>query len=127
MLSFVLSHSAMSDSAITWTVAHQAPLSMELPQATILEWVAISPSRASSQPRDLTQISALQADSLLSESPGKPPYILLNQIFSSSWWFHPTSAKVPISKGRDVFSTFKLLKSNICSLIIVVSPLCELA
>ena len=52
LLSFVLSHSAMSDSAIPWTVAHHTPLSMEFLQARILEWVAISPSRASSQPRD---------------------------------------------------------------------------
>ena len=33
--------------ATPWTVAHQAPLSMEL-QARILEWGAISFSRASS-------------------------------------------------------------------------------
>ena len=36
-------------------------------QARILEWVAISFSRGCSQPRDQTQVSALQADSLLSE------------------------------------------------------------
>ena len=29
MLVFTLSHSVMSDSATQWTVAHQAPLSME--------------------------------------------------------------------------------------------------
>ena len=34
----------------TWTVAHQAPLSMGILQARILEWVAI----CSSQPRDWT-------------------------------------------------------------------------
>ena len=38
-----------------WTVACQAPLSM--PQARILEWVAISFSRGSSQPRDQTRVS----------------------------------------------------------------------
>ena len=36
------------------TVAHHAPLSMGIPQARILEWVAISSSRASSSPRDQT-------------------------------------------------------------------------
>ena len=41
-------------------------------QARILEWVAISYSRVSSQPRDWTQVLALQADSLLSLSLGKP-------------------------------------------------------
>ena len=37
-------------------------------QAKMLEWVALTFSRASSQPRDRTQVSWLQADSLLSES-----------------------------------------------------------
>ena len=41
-------------------------------QARILEWVAISFSRGSSRPRDWTQVSALQADTLTSEPPGKP-------------------------------------------------------
>ena len=41
-------------------------------QARILEWVAISFSRWSSQPRDQTRYHALQADSLPSEPPRKP-------------------------------------------------------
>ena len=45
-------------------------------QARILEWVAISFSRGSFQPRGWTQISALQADSLPSEPPRKP-YLLI--------------------------------------------------
>ena len=36
--------------ATLWTVAHQAPLSMEF--FRILEWVAISSCRGSSQPKD---------------------------------------------------------------------------
>ena len=40
-----------------WTVAHQAPPSMEILQARILEWVAMPSSRASSQCRDGTQDS----------------------------------------------------------------------
>ena len=40
--------------------------------ARILEWVAIPFSRRSSQPRDQTQSSGMQADSLPSEPPGKP-------------------------------------------------------
>ena len=40
-------------------------------QAKILEWGAIFSSRESSPPRDQTNISKLQADSLLSEPPGK--------------------------------------------------------
>ena len=60
--------SVVSDSVTTWTVAHQAPLSMGNLQTRILDWVAMPFYRESSQPRS----SALQADSLLSELPGKP-------------------------------------------------------
>ena len=35
-----------------WSVAHQAPLSMGIFQARILEWVAMSSSRGPFQPRD---------------------------------------------------------------------------
>ena len=42
--------------AISWTVAHQAPLSVEK-----LEWVAISFSKGSSQPRVQTQVSCTAA------------------------------------------------------------------
>ena len=38
--------------ATPWTVAHQAPLSMGILQARILEWIAIPFSRGYSQPRD---------------------------------------------------------------------------
>ena len=41
-------------------------------QARILKWVAIPFSRGSSQPRDWTGVSCLQADSLSSEPQGKP-------------------------------------------------------
>ena len=41
-----------------WTVAHQAPLSMGILQARILEWIAISSSR-SSQLRDQTCVSCI--------------------------------------------------------------------
>ena len=56
---------------ITWTVACQAPLSMGILQAGILEWVAKPSSRRSSQPRIKPRSSTLQADSLPSEPPGK--------------------------------------------------------
>ena len=55
----VLSHSVMSDSL--WPhglLARQTPLSMGILQVRILEWVAISPSRESSQPRNQIQVSA---------------------------------------------------------------------
>ena len=52
-----------------------SPLGSSVPrilQARILEWVAISFSRRSSQPRMETRSPALQADSLPAEPPGKP-------------------------------------------------------
>ena len=52
-----VSHSVMSDSATPWTVAHQAPLLMEILQARILEWVAVPFSKGSSWPRDQTPVS----------------------------------------------------------------------
>ena len=38
----------------------------------ILEWVAMPFSRGSSQPRNQTQVSCIEADSLPAEPPGKP-------------------------------------------------------
>ena len=46
----------MSNSATLWTVAHQAPLSMGILLARILEWVAMPSSRVLSQPKDRTQV-----------------------------------------------------------------------
>ena len=45
--------------ATLWTVARQAPLSMGLLQARVLEWVAMPSSRGSSQPRDRTCVSCM--------------------------------------------------------------------
>ena len=42
-----------------WTVALQAPLSMGILQAGILEWISMPFSRGSSQLRDQTQVSRI--------------------------------------------------------------------
>ena len=55
--SAVLGSSVVANSVTPWTVAYQAPLSMGILQARILEWVAISFSRISSQPRVGTRVS----------------------------------------------------------------------
>ena len=52
---YLLSH--VQFSATPWTVACQAPLSMGILQARILDWVAMPISRGSSQPWDQTQFS----------------------------------------------------------------------
>ena len=63
-------------------------------QARILDWVPFPFSRGSSQPKDRTQVSALQVDSLPAEPPGKlkntgvGSLSLLQQIFQtqeSNW------------------------------------------
>ena len=65
------SRSVLSDSL--WPVDWSPPSSSVhgIFQASILEWVVISFSRGSSWPRDQTQVSTLQADTLPSEIPGK--------------------------------------------------------
>jgi len=55
-----------------WTVACQAPLSMGILQARILEWVAMSSSRGSFQPRGQTQVSCIGRWILPTEPPWKP-------------------------------------------------------
>ena len=45
--------------ATPWTEACQAPLSMGILQARVLEWVAMPSSRGSSQPRDRIQVSCI--------------------------------------------------------------------
>ena len=75
----MLSHfSDVQLSATLWTVAHQAPLVHGILQARILEWVAVSSFRGSSQPRDQTCVSYVschwQAGSLPLALPGKPPF-----------------------------------------------------
>ena len=74
----VLSHfSHVQLFATPWTVACQAPLSVEILQARILERVAMSFSRGSSQHRDRTHVSLSplhwQVGSLPLMPPGKPP------------------------------------------------------
>ena len=64
--------------ATPWTVTLQAPLSMGTLQARILEWVAMSSSRRSYQPRDRTQVSCNVGGffTVLSELPGKPIFFI---------------------------------------------------
>ena len=59
MLHAVPSCSFLSDSVTPWTVACQAPLSMGILQARILEWVAMPSCRGCSQPTELTQVSQM--------------------------------------------------------------------
>ena len=64
----------------------QAPESIIL-QARILQWVAILSSKVSSQPRDRTGSSALQADSLQPEPPAKSYLNKAYLKFTSHCWY----------------------------------------
>ena len=55
----------------SWAVAHQAPLSMGLFQARILEWIGISYSRRSSQIKSPVS-PELTGGFFTTESPGNP-------------------------------------------------------
>ena len=69
----MLSRPAMSDSATPWTAACQTPLFMGILQARIRECLAM-PSIPGDLPNQGMELRspALQADSLLTEPPGKP-------------------------------------------------------
>ena len=80
--------------ATPWTVAHQAPLSMGILQARILEWVAMLSTRGSSQLRDQTQVSCIAGKFSTTWTTTKPKntgvgsLTLLPQIFltqESNW------------------------------------------
>ena len=80
-----VSHSAISDPLRPpWTVAHQSPLSIEFSRQEY--WSGFS----SPSPGDLPDLgvkpgsAALQADSLLSQTPGKTSW--LSRIFAIGFW-----------------------------------------
>jgi len=54
-------------------------------QARILEWVAISFSRASSQPRDWTRVSCSAGRFFTAGSPGKPKSGNNSRVLNSPW------------------------------------------
>ena len=92
-------------------------------QARILEWVAIPFSRGSSQPRDQTQVSALQVDSLTAEPQGKPNgYIICTCVCLCIWaslvaqivnnlsvmqntWVQSLGWEDPLEKGKATCSS----------------------
>ena len=68
----VLRHSVLSDFATPWTVAHQPPLSMEFSRQEYWSRLPFPSPGDLPDPEIELGSPALQADSLLSEPPGKP-------------------------------------------------------
>ena len=62
----------MSDSATSWTVAHQAPLSMEFSRREYWSGLPFPSSGDLPDPEIKPRSLVLQANSLLSEPPKKP-------------------------------------------------------
>ena len=76
----------MSNSAALWTVACQAPLSLEIPQARILDCIAISSSRDLPNPgmEPLSPMApALQVDSLLLRHWESPKMYMVSKNFEN--------------------------------------------
>ena len=76
----VISHvyvngSVVSDSANSWTVAHQAPLSTEFCRQEYWSGLTFPSPGDTPNPGIEPGSLVLQADSLLSEPPGKPIFI----------------------------------------------------
>ena len=65
--------SVMSDSLIPWTIAHQAPLSMEFSRQEYWGRLPFPSPGDLPDPELKPRSPALQADSVLSEPPGMPP------------------------------------------------------
>ena len=83
--------------ATSWTMAHQAPQSMGISQARILEWIAIPFSRDLLAPGIKPRSPALQADSYCLSHQGSPQYRRLG--FNSLVW------EDPLEKGMAAHSS----------------------
>ena len=85
MSGYVLRCSVMSDSAIPWTVARQAPLSMGFSRPEY--WSGLpSPSPGTLPDPRTTRSSVLQLDLLPFEAPGKQVNGVLKKIKVKSSW-----------------------------------------
>ena len=76
-----LTSPALAGRFFTTSASWQALWKVGILQARTLECIAIPSSRSSSQPRDDLRSPTLQADSLLSELPGKPKNTGVGSLF----------------------------------------------
>ena len=77
-LLLLFSRSVMSDSFVTaWTVAHQAPLSMEFSRQEYSSELPFIFSRGSSQPKDQAQSSPALAGGFYTTVPPRKPIALV--------------------------------------------------
>ena len=76
-----LGHVRVLLSATLWTVARQAPLSIGILQARILECVAMASSRGSFQPRNQTRVSCI-AGRVFTQDKTSTTNVALNPLFN---------------------------------------------
>ena len=100
-----VSHSVMSDPVTPWTVAHQAPLSMEFPRQEYWSGLPFPSPRDLPDPEMEPRSPALQADSLPAELWVLPLIVFLSVIFLIMfpyfvWWVaqvgHDLATKPPL-------------------------------
>ena len=89
--------------ATPWTIAHQAPLSMEFSRRT-LEWEPFPSPGDLPDPGTEPRSPALRADSLLSESPGKLIKKWNNSIFSNMDGYRDDHTKWSKDRKRKINS-----------------------
>ena len=97
-----------------WTTASQAPLSIRIFQARILEWIAMPSSRGSSWPRDQTcnllwLLHLKQNFSLLSHQGSTCQIFLI--LFPS--WYHLQMQNEKLNKGHHISKQKESRRNNV--------------
>ena len=113
-----------------WTVALQAPLSMGILQARILEWVAMPSSRGSSQPRDQTHISCIAGRFFTTTAMWESQFLTRDGLYLKCFHWISNLGKLslsfPSSRGmtgiRSILYRWGLLTLLIWSKILFFSP-----
>ena len=70
-----------------WSESHSVLSNLFVTPWTVVEWVAFPFSKGSLQPRDWTQLPAMQADSLPAEPQGKPKNTGVGSLSLLQWIF----------------------------------------
>ena len=92
--------------ATPWTVACQAPLSMEFSRLRMLEWVAILLTRGSSWPRDRTQVSCIAGRFLTVWATKEAPQSKSNRSLTAGHHSLPNFIHYPELRKRAVTITW---------------------
>ena len=85
-----------------WTVAAQAPLSMGILQARILEWVAMSFSRDSSWPRKQIRVSCIAGRFLISWATMEALCGVCSSLNKSTYYLKKKKKNPPSNAGDEV-------------------------